>query len=40
MAQAARQIAVPTLLISGHQEVIAQQEAQGLPFPIETLPAT
>ena len=32
LAQAAREIAVPTLLISGHPEVIAQQEAQGLPF--------
>jgi hypothetical protein len=32
LAQAARDIAVPTLLISGHPEVIAQQEAQGLPF--------
>ena len=32
LAEVARRIDVPTLLISGHPEVIAKQEAQGLPF--------
>ena len=32
MAEVAHRIDVPTLLISGHPEVIATQEAQGLPF--------
>ncbi len=32
LAEEARRVGVPTLLISGHPEVIAKQEAQGLPF--------
>ena len=32
LAEEACRIDVPTLLISGHPEVIAKQETQGLPF--------
>ena len=32
LAEAAHRLLVPTLLISGHPEVIAKHEQQGLPF--------
>jgi DNA-binding response OmpR family regulator len=32
LAEAAHRLVVPTLLISGHPEVIAKHEEQGLPF--------
>jgi two-component system KDP operon response regulator KdpE len=32
LAEAARRLGVPTLLISGRPEVISEQEARGVPF--------
>ena len=32
LAEAAHRLVVPTLLMSGHPEVIAKHEGQGLPF--------
>lgn len=32
LAEAARSLGVPTLLVSGHPEVILEQEARGIPF--------